>query len=361
MVASLAVEQCAQAPVLTATAFPPWARQHNQPVTYPRLFVEVAGERSIPPAMVLKAAGLRPDLLDDPAGRISLIETWQIFDAVLNLTGDPALGFETGQRLPLTAHGNLGYALMCAPTAREAILILQRFWHLRGRGSLLDVLEDDEGLTFEIRPELPMPELLQNFLFSSMLVSMYRGIGFVMGDAGLSAELRLAGEEPAGFSVWHKKLPPVSFGMHSAQLRIMGDKAALERPLPTANPEGLAHAIAMCERESSLMGGGGDPVLQRTRAALHPGENGYPDPGTIAKALHMTSRTFRRRLQEQGSSYMQLLEEARQRDSCRLLARPELEVQQISELLGYSDPANFTRAFRHWMGKTPREWRMTDQ
>ena len=89
-------------------ALPAWTRQYNQPATYPRLFVEVARDRGVPPAQVLRHAGLPADLLDDPAGRLSLVQAWQIFDAVLALTGDPALGFETGHRLPLTAHGSLG-------------------------------------------------------------------------------------------------------------------------------------------------------------------------------------------------------------------------------------------------------------
>ena len=76
-----------------------------------------------------------------------------------------------------------------------------------------------------------------------------------------------------------------------------------------------------------------------------------------AARLHITPRTFRRRLQEQGSGYRLLLEEARRRDSCRLLAQPEPDIRRISELLGYADPANFTRAFRQWTGCTPSEWR----
>ena len=133
----------------------------------------------------------------------------------------------------------------------------------------------------------------------------------------------------------------------------MGDKA----PLPTANPEGLVQALAACERESALLGDGADPVLARTRALLQLGATGYPGPEAIAEALHITPRTFRRRLQETGMSYKQLLEEARRRDACALLERPEMEVRRVAELLGYSDPANFTRAFRQWTGRAPREWR----
>jgi AraC-like DNA-binding protein len=323
--------------------------------------VEVAAERGIAPAEVLRHAGLRPDLLDDPAGRLTLREVWQVIEAVHALCGDPALAFDTGYRLPLTAHGSLGYALMCAPTAREAIGILGRYWHLRGRGVLFRFEEQAELVIFEVTPELPTPAHLRDFLFSSMLTSMYRGICFLLGSSELPGEIWLQGEEPAGFAAWRERLPMVRFNKPAAQIRLTGDKAPLARALPTANPEGLVQALAQCERESALLADDGDDIVRRTRAALALESQGYLRPEAIAEKLHMTPRTFRRRLQEQGSSYTQLLEEARRRDSMRLLENPELEIRQVSELLGYTDPANFTRAFKGWTGKVPREWRLALQ
>ena len=130
----------------------------------------------------------------------------------------------------------------------------------------------------------------------------------------------------------------------------------LDRPLPTANPEALKQAIIQCERESALVDPAED-IVNRTRAALQPGQHGYPSPDEIADTLHLTPRTFRRRLQEQGLGYQGLLEEARRRDSQQLLADDELEIQRIATLLGYTDPANFTRAFKRWTGQTPQAWR----
>ncbi|MFP5429414.1 MAG: AraC family transcriptional regulator [Gammaproteobacteria bacterium] len=340
------------------SSLPAWTRQRNQPATYPRLFVEVARDQGIAPADVLEHAGLPGDLLDDPAGRLSCVETWLIIEAVLELTADPSLGFETGGRLPLTAHGSLGYALMCAPTPRVAVQILERFWHLRGRGVTMSVSESEEAVFFGVSLEIPLPSIQRDFMFSSMLTSMWQGIRFVLPELSVTTEIWLEGDEPEGFASRRARLPQqVRFGMPAAGLRLTGNKQSLDFPLATANPEGLAHALAQCERESALMGGGADPVLQRTRAALQLGLEGYLSPEGIAGLLFMTTRTFRRHLQEQGSSYRQLLEEARRRDACRLLQNPDLEVRQVGELLGYADPANFTRAFRGWTGKAPSEWR----
>lgn len=354
------------------TQLPAWTAARDQPSTYCRAFTEAAAAHGLPRATVLARAGLPPDLLEDPAGRVTFAEILRVLAIVQDLAADDALGFESGIRLPLTAHGSLGYALMCAPTPRQALTILQRYWHLRGRGMTLQVhgaqvdaapahegqaADRDDLLFLELLPELTLPARLRDFLLPSILTSMWQGVRFVIPTIPAQVEIWLPGAEPAGFGRYRERLPEMRFGMPAAGIRLVGDKAPLDAPLPTANPEGLVQALAACEHESALLGGGADPVLARTRALLQLGTAGYPAPEAIAEALHMTPRTYRRRLQEAGMSYKQLLEEARRRDACALLERPEMEVRRVAELLGYSDPANFTRAFRQWTGRVPREWR----
>src|SRR5690606_18620847 len=234
-------------------ALPAWTRLRNQPSTYPRVFVDVAGERGIGRAQVLATAGLPGDLFDDPAGKLSLQESWQLFAAVLELVDDPAFGFDTGQRLPLTAHGSLGYALMCAATPRQAIEVLERFWHLRGRGVLMTFEEDEDGLFFSVAPEVAMPTVLRDFLFHSMLTSMYRAMLFMMPTMATNNEIWFESAEPAGFDATKLALPPVRFAMPRSGISLRGEKAALDAPLPTANPEAFTQAIAQCERESALL------------------------------------------------------------------------------------------------------------
>lgn len=322
--------------------------------------MEVAEERGLNRTELLVDAGLPGDLLDDPAGRLSLLETWSIFDALLQATGDPLLGFEAARRLPLTAHGSLGYALICASTPRQAVEVLQRFWHLRGRGVLMNHHETPDGLFFEVTPEVPIPTRLRDLLFGSMLTSMVGGMGFVLPDLAGDAEIWLQGPPPEGLESFAGPLPRLRFQMPRAGIALPVSKQRLDQPLPTANPEAFNQAIAQCERESAL-NDIGDDVLAPVRAALTPGDDGYPTPEVLAETLNLSPRTLRRRLHEHGHSYKQLLEEARRRDSHQLLARPELEVRQVAAMLGYTDPANFTRAFKSWTGMAPSGWRQARQ
>ncbi len=342
------------------TALPAWTRQANQSTTYLRMFIEVAEQNGFSRASILSSAGLPQTLLDDPSGRVSLQAIWQLLDAILTLGGPPALAFEAGLRMPLTAHGSLGYALMCAGTPRQAIHILERFWHLRGRGFVLTVESTNVGLFFEVIAEAALPETLRDIQLSAILTSMYQAMQFMMPMLPTEDEIWLHGAMPEGFERWQDKLPTMRFAMPRAGISLRGDLSALDQPLPTANPEALAQALSQCERESVLMTED-DDIVRRVRAAMTPDNDGYPTPEQLAARLHLTPRTFRRRLHEQGQSYQQLLEQARRRDSCRLLAQPELEIRRIGELLGYTDPANFTRAFRGWTGMAPSQWRLAQQ
>lgn len=294
--------------------------------------------------------------IEDPAGRFTSIELWRLHEAITKRLRDPTIGFEVGCRFPLTAHGSLGFALLCAPTLREALAILERFWHLRGRGVAMRAILRDE-VFIELTLEAPTPAWLRDQLFSSMLVSVYRGLAFLAPDAASETELWLPGDEPRGFEAFRERLPRVRFGMPLAGARGFGAPSWLDRPLATANPEGLAHALSACERESTLCGGTPDRLVARVRAALQFGARGYAKPEAIARTLHLTPRTFRRQLQEHGTSYQTLLQEARQRDACRLLERPAMSVREVGAALGYDEPANFTRAFRAWMGMSPSAWR----
>jgi AraC-like DNA-binding protein len=71
----------------------------------------------------------------------------------------------------------------------------------------------------------------------------------------------------------------------------------------------------------------------------------------------MSSRTLQRRIAEEGSSFRQLLSDARRELARLYLQHPSLELNQAASLLGYENPNSFLRAFRVWEGVTPTEWR----
>ncbi len=79
----------------------------------------------------------------------------------------------------------------------------------------------------------------------------------------------------------------------------------------------------------------------------------------VAATLHMTSRTLRRKLTDESTSFQQLKDGVRRDTAIHLLSQPSLPISQISRQLGFSEPAAFTRAFKQWTGVAPGIYRRT--
>lgn len=95
--------------------------------------------------------------------------------------------------------------------------------------------------------------------------------------------------------------------------------------------------------------------VRRIIAALIP--NGPPDIQRVARMLGKNPRTLQRRLAELGTTYSRVLREVRRANAIRLIEDSEHTFAEISVILGYADPAHFTRAFEEWTGMCPRDYR----
>lgn len=113
-------------------------------------------------------------------------------------------------------------------------------------------------------------------------------------------------------------------------------------------------------RKSEL--GGNDSFIELVRRAIQDRLTGQrPSMEVISEALHMSTCTLQRRLQESGSSFQRILDEARHQMARYYLSNSVLELNEAAYLLGFEDPNSFGRAFRNWEGVPPSDWRETHQ
>jgi AraC-like DNA-binding protein len=84
---------------------------------------------------------------------------------------------------------------------------------------------------------------------------------------------------------------------------------------------------------------------------------GQPTLEQIAPRLHMSPRTLHRRLDEEGTSYRQILTEVRRELASRHLMECRLAIGEIAFLPGFSEPSAFHRAFKRWTGHGPLAYR----
>lgn len=84
-------------------------------------------------------------------------------------------------------------------------------------------------------------------------------------------------------------------------------------------------------------------------------KSSFPSLNVSARLLNLTPRTLHRRLRHEGASYKEVLESVRRRLAWEYLNGRNVGVKEAGYLLGYTDTANFRRAFRRWFGVPPSQ------
>jgi AraC-like DNA-binding protein len=138
--------------------------------------------------------------------------------------------------------------------------------------------------------------------------------------------------------------------------QIVFRSAWLNRPANLGNRTTYPAIEALCdnllEELKSRTG-----VAGKIRALLLRDITNPPTLAAIARALDVSDRSLRRQLREQGISFRGLLDELRMQIALKYLRTTRLATEDIALALGFSDAANFRRAFRRWTNKSPSEIR----
>ncbi|MGH7821814.1 MAG: AraC family transcriptional regulator [Candidatus Binatia bacterium] len=323
------------------------------PVAYGLLTIQLATERGIDREDLLGGLDIPPELLERPDGRLSMDQYSRLIDRSIRLTGDPALGYEFGLRSNLTAHGFIGLGLISQATVREAIEFGIRFVRLRTPIYHLRSFVEGRVGVIDVREAVPFGRL-RRYAFDMLLVTWARMAQVLAGERKIELEIWFDYPEPEYYPRYRDRLPPMRFATGSNQLRFPAEY--LDLPLETANPVTAKLVTESCNRELEVLGGAED-FLARVRAVLVADQGDYPNLDAVAARLFVSERTLKRRLLASGFTFRRLLDEARRRDSIRLLRDTNFSVQAVSRIVGYADPANFTRAFRKWTGTSPGDFR----
>lgn len=320
---------------------------------HPMILLHMAEERGLDPADLLRRAGIETPQREIAASGLTLGPHMRLVTLVADELGDAAVGVEMGWRLPPTALGTLGYALISSPTLRDALETLQRYWHLVGQGMVLTADVHDAQVHIELRTSLFISERARRNALELAITSIARGVTALAPQVVSTADTEIWFDFPAPphADLVRERLGEVRYDMPVTKATMPAQH--LDAPLVMANPLGFRSAVEWCAREEKERGLASLQLVVRVQSELTLGPSGYPALTVLARRSHMTPRTLRRHLEREGESYSAMLEAARRRDALRLLDNPALAVRDIAEMLGYENPANFTRAFKRWTGTTP--------
>lgn len=302
----------------------------------------------------LQRSGLSEAQLGDPSCKLDFPSFCRLVEDALATTGEAALGLLVGERLVVNSHGIVGFAALQSGSARQAIQLLERYFGVRTSLVAISLQEDGEQAHIVFTPnhslgsiERPVLEAvvlaIKNVFDAVSLGSsgvMRVSFPFVCPDyADLAAEmLRCTVDYDApwtGFS-----LP--------AEL--------LDRPLKMADPASFRDAELICQRELDKLEQAVS-MSSRVRRIMLEKHNGFPSLNVTARLFHLTPRTLHRRLLEEGTSFKEILEQVRHTLAVEYLKAGHLSIEDVAYTLGYTDMANFRRAFKRWESMPPSRYR----
>ncbi len=335
-----------------ASAGPAGETQHTVPAGVLSPLLEVVERLGASPDEVLAPLGLRAADVVEPMTRFSHRIYLDVIDRARTVTAEPAIGLFWGLQMRASVFGHLGFAAMTVKTLREAIDLAVQFASLgsTAEGMRLHVEGDTASLVLEEYADF---ENVRDVVIQGRLVGLWRIAETLVGrDLAATAEAAIA--EPPYFGPYKKLLPKIRFGCPTTRALMKAE--VLDWPLVTADPVALRLARDQCTRELAALSSVGQ-VVRAVRRALSKGDGRLRSALEVANAVHMSPRTLRRKLQLEGSSLAQLLDEER-RDKALLLVRLEdASMAQIAERLGYRNAQNFERAFQRWTGRSPAAYR----
>jgi len=324
------------------------------PLAYAEALLDLAAELGVPRAELFVEARVRSEVLGTPNGRLSFSDFNQLAHAALLRCHEPALGLLLGQRLNVSTHGILGYAVLSSTNLGQAIQFALKYYRVLGLAYDLELVELADALELRASESIPLGAL-SRFAAEGLLSSLHCIARFLLGEPLQGMEVGFAHPPPAYAARYGEVFgAPVCFEQPYHRLRL--PKTYLQRPMALANPA----TVQMCEQQCEALLASldvQDGLLTRVRRLLlaRPGE--FPDLDSAARALHTSGRSLRRHLSAMGTSYQQVLDEVRKRLALQYLAATHLPLHEIAALLGFNDPSNFRRAFKKWTGKLPSDYR----
>jgi AraC-like DNA-binding protein len=330
------------------------------PGAYAYEIVALCARWGVDAGALLAGTGFTLDALKDPATRVPLDTCADIAERARALTGIPGLAFLVGSRMRLSWHGFLGFAAMAAGTVREALAIAEQFSMTRTAAFSIATHVEGPVASVVFDERVPLGRL-REFAVILLLVGVGRLADEVTGKT-LTGVAECAFPEPEyaePILAQVSSLPGGTMRFGQPAHRLVFDASILDLPLVNADPAAMRLARAQCDRELAALAES-TGFVGRVRGEVARGEGGegaFASLPEVARRVGTSTRTLKRRLAEQGTTFSEVLEEARRQRALLLLDDRRVPIAEVADRLGYSDVSNFTRAFRRWTGRTPAAFR----
>jgi len=297
--------------------------------------------------------------LRDPGARFSYAGVTRLWELAAKESGDPCIGLTVANLWhPTTLHA-LGYAWFASNSLQEAYGRLQRYarYISSAANGALKIEKSKESYCLILDP--------QRMKVRPATVSIDSGLAMIlnMSRAAYGGQFRalrvsLQHQAPEGETNLQRFNDtfgaPVSFAQPENALWL--DPQMVAEPLATANPE-LARVNDQIVTDYMAQLDRNDVTMRVKSKLIERLPGGKVDEEGIASSINVSQRSLQRKLRKQGISFSQLLENTRRELSLQYVRDPQYSLHEVSFLLGFAEPGNFSRAFKRWYGQSPSRFR----
>lgn len=322
---------------------------------YAGAIIDFAVARGGDRVALVALAGVDPALAGGPDARVPFDGAMALMRAAAVVTGDPAFALHFGADSQFHEISIVGMISHSAATMAEAFEQMNRYARLvvevegHDAGDRFVIVRREGETWMEDRTRNPddCPELIES-TFARFVWTTKR----FLGDVPMAKAVWFTRRRPGHADEIARVLGvPVKFGTDRNAIAI--HESWLSLPLPYSNRyvfgvfiDRADALLAEMEQNTSVRGRVESAVL----AVLHKGPVAM---AAIAASLGMGKSTLYRRLRDEGESFEQLVDALRHRMALHYLGGRKVSVNETAYLLGFSDPAAFSRAFRRWTGVAP--------
>jgi AraC-like DNA-binding protein len=327
---------------------------------FARALTDLAVSKGADRTELAARSGIDPKLLEDQDNRIPFARYVALMRAAKVLSQDPALALHFGEAYDMTELSIVGLLGQAAMSGAEAFAQLGRYTRLIAdieveapEGGDRLVMQQENGQTWLVdrrRNPNEFPELTESS-FARMVATGRR-----FGSPDAIRAVHVTHAEPSYRAEYDRIFRvPVMFG--SDRNAVLVDAGVLD--FKPSNPSRYVFGI-LSERAEELLKELESTKTTRGRVEslllpiLHTGDIGMD---AIAESLGLSRPTLFRKLKAEGTTFEKLLDELRHKMALNYLSGKRVSVNETAYLVGFSEPAAFSRAFKRWTGMSPREMR----
>ena len=300
--------------------------------------------------------GTAPAALSNPDQMIDAEKVYEVWEALFAHTKDPEIAIKVSSFRRTPPSDPYGFLFMTSPNTRDALEISFRYLHLRATTATYRMEEPTPQTTKIIQERSGADRIgLRLAVESTLSDIMLRLRELVVGEV-LPQRITFTHAPLGGYALHEKVLGgPVSF--RSTENALWLPKQLLSMPLRHGDPALASYFRAQVEAALAQRQDSGKDLTSEVRRRLALDLARVPSLEKVAQELGLGERTLRRRLEEEATSFQEILDELRAEVARRHLRQQRISISEVAYILGYSEPSAFHRAFKRWTGETPAEFR----